>query len=139
MRQCPRISPIIPVARLAHQPPTGGAEEEHVKARRQRADARPMRRDRGSRRVLCLGIAIANVWGVWALLYETTGFPGLNYLAFGFVSLPVGAALFVASLIGYMRARARGCTTTDAVTAMLISAGVAVVPLAALVEFADYS
>jgi hypothetical protein len=33
----------------------------------------------------------------------------------------------------------KGRTTTDAVTAMLISVGIAVVPLAALVEFADYS
>ena len=73
------------------------------------------------------------------MLYETTGFPGLNYLAFGFVSLPVGAALFLAGLVGYRRARVRGCMTSDAVTAMLISVGIAVVPLAALFEFADYS
>ena len=98
-----------------------------------------MNSDPGSRRVLYVGLGIASLWGVWALLYETTGFPGVNYLAFGFVSLPVGAALFVASLIGYTRARAQGRTTTDAVTAMLISVGIAVVPLAALFQFADYS
>jgi hypothetical protein len=88
---------------------------------------------------LYVTVAVACLWGVWALFYETTGFPGLNYLAFGFVSLPVGAALFVAGLVGYRHARAHGCTTSDAVTAMLISVGIAVVPLAALMEFADYS
>lgn len=98
-----------------------------------------MERDPASRRVLYVTVALAGLWGIWALLYETTGFPGLNYLAFGFVSLPVGAALLFAGLVGYGRARAHGCTTSDAVIAMLISVGIAVVPLAALMEFADYS
>jgi hypothetical protein len=98
-----------------------------------------MERDSGSRRVLYVALAVAILWGVWCLLYETTGFPGLNYLAFGFVSLPVGAALFIAGLIRYTRARTQGRMTSDAVTAMLVSVGIAVVPLAALVEFADYS
>jgi hypothetical protein len=98
-----------------------------------------MERDPGSRRVLYVALAVAILWGVWCLVYETTGFPGLNYLAFGFVSLPVGAALFIPALIGYMRAHAQGRMTSDAVTAMLVSVGIAVVPLAALVEFADYS
>jgi hypothetical protein len=98
-----------------------------------------MKPDPGSRRFLYVLVAIASLWSAWALVYETTGFPGLNYLAFGFVSLPVGAAFFVASLVGYMRARAQGRTTTDALTAMLISAGIALVPLAALLELADYS
>jgi hypothetical protein len=98
-----------------------------------------MERDSGSRRVLYVALAVAILWGVWCVVYETTGFPGLNYLAFGFVSLPVGAALFIAGSIRYARARAHGRTTSDAVTAMLVSVGIAVVPLAALVEFADYS
>jgi len=84
-----------------------------------------------------LGVGI--LWGVWGLVYEASGFPGLNYLAFGFVSLPVGAALFVAAMIGYRRARAQKCATSDAVTAMLVSAGIAVVPVVALMQFADYS
>ena len=98
-----------------------------------------MERDSGSRRVLYVALAVAILWGVWCLVYETTGFPGLNYLAFGFVSLPVGATLLIAGFIGYKRARAQGHTTSDAVTAMLVSVGIAVVPLVALVEFADYS
>jgi hypothetical protein len=98
-----------------------------------------MERDSGSRRVLYVALAVAILWGVWSVVYETTAFPGLNYLAFGFVSLPVGAALFIAGSIGYTRARAQGRRTSDAVTAMLVSVGIAVVPLAALVQFADYS
>ena len=98
-----------------------------------------MKRDPTSRRVLYVTVAVACLWGIWALLYETTGFPGVNYQAFGFVSLPVGAALFLAGLVGYWRARVYGCMTSDAVTAMLISVGIAVVPVAALFEFADYS
>jgi hypothetical protein len=98
-----------------------------------------MERDSGSRRVLYVALAIAILWGVWCVVYETTGFPGLNYLAFGFVSLPVGAALFLAGLIGYTRAHGQERRTSDAVTAMLVSVGIAVVPLAALVQFADYS
>jgi hypothetical protein len=98
-----------------------------------------VKRDRASRRVLYVTVALACLWGIWALLYETTGSPGLNYLAFGFVSLPVGAALFVAGLVGYRHARAHGRMTTDAVIAMLISIGIAMVPFVALMEFADYS
>jgi hypothetical protein len=98
-----------------------------------------MKRDSGSRRVLYAALAVAILWGFWGLLYETTGFPGLNYLAFGFVSLPVGGALFIAGSLGYSRARTARCATGDAVAAMFISLGIAFVPLAALVEFADYS
>ena len=98
-----------------------------------------MKRDPVSRRVLYVTVALGCLWGIWALLYETTGFPGLNYLAFGFVSLPVGALLFVAGVVGYRRSRVHGCVTSDAVTAMLISVVIAVVPLFTLFEFADYS
>jgi len=98
-----------------------------------------MKHDPASRRLLYVTVVLACLWGIWALLYETTGFPGLNYLAFGFVSLPVGAALFVAGLVGFRRSRAHACVTSDAVTAMLISVGIAVVPLVELFEFADYS
>jgi hypothetical protein len=98
-----------------------------------------MKSDPPSRRVLYVIVVIACLWGIWALLYETTGFPGVNYGTFGFVSLPVGAALFLASLVGYGRARVHGRMTSDAVTAMLISVGIAVVPLVTLFEFADYS
>jgi ABC-type transport system involved in cytochrome c biogenesis permease subunit len=98
-----------------------------------------MKRDPGSRRVLCVALAVAILWGVWCLLYETTGFPGLNYLAFGFVSLPVGLALFIAGLLSYSRARAERRATGDAVAAMFISVAIVIVPLVALVEFADYS
>jgi hypothetical protein len=96
-------------------------------------------RDPGSRRVLYLALAIALLWGAWCLSYETTGFPGLNYLAFGFVSPIVGATLFAAGLLRYVRARREGGTTGDATIAMLISLGIAVVPFVALLEFADYS
>jgi hypothetical protein len=98
-----------------------------------------VKRDPASRRVLYVTLALACLWGIWALLYETTGFPGLNYLAFGFVSVPVGGALFLAGLVGYRRSRVHGCMTSDAVTVMLISVGIAVVPLVTLFELADYS
>jgi hypothetical protein len=98
-----------------------------------------MKGDSGSRLVLYVALAVAILWGTWCLVYETTGFPGLNYLAFGFVSLPVGATLFTAGFIDCTRARAQGRTTSDAVTAMIVSVGIALVPLTALVEFADYS
>ena len=98
-----------------------------------------MERDPASRRVLYAALALACLWGMWALLYEATGFPGLNYLAFGFISLPVGAALFVAGLVGYRHARVHERMTSDAVIAMLMSIGIGIVPLAALMEFADYS
>jgi hypothetical protein len=98
-----------------------------------------MKRAPTSRRVLYVAVAVASLWTVWALLYEATGFPGLNYLAFGFVSLPLGLALFVASSFGYSRAHTERRGTRDALIAMFISAGIAVVPLAALIEFADYS
>jgi hypothetical protein len=98
-----------------------------------------MTRDPSSRRVLYVTLAVAVVWVVWCLAYAATGFPGLNYLAFGFISLPVGAALFIAGLFGYGRARAQGRATGDAVAAMLVSVGIAVVPVVALLELADYS
>ena len=98
-----------------------------------------MTRDPSSRRVLYVALAVVVVWVAWCLTYKTTGFPGLNYLAFGFVSLPVGAALFIAGLFGYGRARAQGRAAGDAVAAMLISIGIAVVPVVALLELADYS
>jgi len=99
----------------------------------------PMERDSGSRRVLYVALAVGILWGFWCLVYETTGVPGLNPLAFGFVSLPVGAALFLGALVGFRRARAQRRTTSDAVTAMLVSLGIGVVPLVALLQFADYS
>ena len=98
-----------------------------------------MERDSVSRCVLYVAVAVASLWTVWALLYEATGFPGLNYLAFGFVSLPLGLALFVASSFAYSRSRKERRGTRDAIIAMFISAGIAFVPLAALIEFADYS
>ena len=53
-----------------------------------------MERDSVSRRVLyvAVAVAVASLWTVWALLYEATGFPGLNYLAFDFVSPRRGVA-----------------------------------------------
>ena len=98
-----------------------------------------MKRAPASRRVLYVAVVVASLWTVWALSYEATGLPGLNYLAFGYVSLPLGLALFVAGSFGYSRTRTEGRRTSDAVIAMVISAGIAVVPLAALIEFADYS
>jgi hypothetical protein len=52
---------------------------------------------------------------------------------------PVGAVLFIADLFGYGRAHAQGRAISDAVAAMLISVGIAVVPVVALLELADYS
>jgi hypothetical protein len=72
-------------------------------------------------------------------LYEATGFPGLNYLAFGFVSPVVGTTLFVAGFLRYVLAKKEGGSTRDATTAMFISFGIAVVPFVALLQSADYS
>jgi hypothetical protein len=56
-----------------------------------------------------------------------------------YISLAVGAALFIADLFGYGRSRAQGRAIGDAVAAMLISVGIAVVPVVAVLELADYS
>jgi hypothetical protein len=98
-----------------------------------------MSSDPSSRRVLYLALAIALLWGTWGLVYETTGFPGLNYLAFGLVSPIVGASLFVACLFLYVGAKKEGRSTRDATTAMFISVGIAIVPFVALLQSADYS
>jgi ABC-type transport system involved in cytochrome c biogenesis permease subunit len=98
-----------------------------------------MSRDSGSRQVLVLALAVALLWGVWCLSYETTGFPGLNYLAFGFVSPLVGGTLFFAALAQYFRARKERRTTGEAAIAMFISVSIAVVPFVALLQHADYS
>jgi TATA-box binding protein (TBP) (component of TFIID and TFIIIB) len=98
-----------------------------------------MSRDPASRRVLALVLAVALLWGLWGVSYETTGFPGLNYLAFGLVSPIVGATLFVAALILFVGAKKQGRSTRDATTAMFISVGIAVVPFVALLQSADYS
>jgi hypothetical protein len=81
---------------------------------------RTIRRDPWSRGVLVVGLGTLAVWGIWALLFETTRFPPLNYLIFGsFVGLPLGAILLVASLAGYARARVLGYATSDALAAVL--------------------
>jgi len=98
-----------------------------------------MSRDPGSRRVLVLALAIALLWGLWCLMYETTGFPGVNYLAFGLVSPIVGATIFVAGLLQYVRAHKEGRATGDATIAVFVSVGIAVVPFVALLQSADYS
>jgi hypothetical protein len=98
-----------------------------------------MERDPASRRILYVAVALASLWGLWAVVYEATGFPGLNYLAFGFVSLPVGVTLLGAGFLGYIGARKRRRATTDAVAAMFVAVGIAVVPFAALLQLADYS
>lgn len=98
-----------------------------------------MERDHFSRLVFYIALAVAGLWGVWALLYETTGIPGINYLTFGFVSLPVGSTLFAASFICYLRARTERRATSDAVGTMFLAVGIAVVPFVALLQLADYS
>ena len=98
-----------------------------------------IRREPLSRRVLFVGLVVFALWAIWGLLYETTGLPGLNYLSFGFVSLLVGAILFFASLIGYWRASAGGYPKSDALAATIISVATGLMPLIALLEFADYS
>ena len=86
-----------------------------------------------------IAVAVASLWTIWAVVYEATGFPGLNYPAFAFVSPPLGLGLFAASSFGYSRSRTERRGTGEAVIAMFVSAGLAVVPFAALVELADYS
>jgi predicted membrane channel-forming protein YqfA (hemolysin III family) len=98
------------------------------------------RREPLSRGVLYLGFGILLLWLVWAALYEATGLPGIDYLSFGLVSVPVGAVFFSVSLVGYARAVAGDYVRRDALQAMLVSAAVAAVPFIALLELAeDYS
>jgi|SRR5262245_26388872 len=97
------------------------------------------RREPLARRVLIVGLGVLTLWILWAIVYETTGFPGLNYLILGFVSLPCGAVLLFASLIAYRRARVDGFGKTDALGAILLSVVIGVLPLIMLMEFADYS
>jgi len=98
-----------------------------------------VRRKPLARRVLFVTLGVLALWMLWAIVYETTGFPGLNYLIFGFVSLPVGAALLLTSLIAYRRARAEGFGETDALGAILLSVVIGVLPSLVLLNFADYS
>jgi hypothetical protein len=57
------------------------------------------RHDTSARRVSYLCVAVMALWLAWGVLYEATGFPGVDYLSFGLVSLPCGAVLFLASII----------------------------------------
>jgi hypothetical protein len=83
---------------------------------------RAVQRDWWSRGVLYVALGTLSLWGIWALLYETTRYPPLNYLIFGpFVGLPLAAALFVAGVIGYARSRVEDYATSDALGAILAS------------------
>jgi hypothetical protein len=92
-----------------------------------------------ARRVLLVAFGVLALWVLWAIVYETTGLPGVNYLTFGFVSLPVGAVLLVASLIAYHRASVEGFGRADAVGATALSVVIGVLPWIMLLNFADYS
>ena len=100
-----------------------------------------MRRTRRpfARRVLVVTLGVLALWLLWAIVYETTGIPGVNYLTFGFVSLPVGAVLLFASLIALRRARVEGCGQADALWAAVLSIVIGVAPSIMLLNFADYS
>jgi hypothetical protein len=118
------------------------AAHRPVKASWAAVDAHEMqkiRREPLSRCIVIVGLGVLTLWALWALLYETTGLPGLNYLSFGFVSLLLGAILFFASLVGYWRASAGGYPKSDALAAVIISVVTGLLPFIALLEFADYS
>jgi hypothetical protein len=79
------------------------------------------------------------LWLAWGVLYEATGFPGVNYLSFGLVSLPCGAVLFLAS-IAYAHGSPEDHAKADAVAALLGSVAVALVPFVAMLALIeDYS
>jgi hypothetical protein len=97
------------------------------------------RRDPVARRLLFVGLGLLALWTLWAIVYETTGLPGLNYLAFGFVSLPTGLILLLASGIAYRRASVHGFRKTDALGAIAVSVVLGVLPWIMLLNNADYS
>jgi hypothetical protein len=92
-----------------------------------------------ARRVLLVAFGVLALWALWAIVYETTGLPGLNYLTFGLVSLPVGAVLLFTSLIAYHRASVEGFGRADALGAAALSVVIGVLPWVMLLSFADYS
>lgn len=92
-----------------------------------------------ARRVLFLELGVLALWTLWAIVYETTGLPGLNYLSFGLVSLPTGLTLLFVSLIAYRRASVDGFGKPAALGAILVSVVIGVLPLIMLLNSADYS
>jgi hypothetical protein len=96
-------------------------------------------RDPLARRLLFVGLGVLALWTLWAIVYETTGLPGVSYLIFGFVSLPTGLILLLASGIAYRRASVHGFRKTDALGAILVSVVIGVLPWIMLLNFADYS
>ena len=98
------------------------------------------RHDTPARRVFYLCVAVMALWLAWGVLYEATGFPGVNYLSFGLVSLPCGAVLFLASVIAYAHGSQEDHAKADAVAALLGSVAVALVPFVAMLALIeDYS
>jgi hypothetical protein len=91
-----------------------------------------------SRAVAALAAGILVVWGLWALVFVTTGFPKLSYLSFGLISLPLGAVLAVLSLVGLAHAVQTGQRTRSALAALFLSLSVGLVPWIALLTICDH-
>jgi hypothetical protein len=96
-----------------------------------------LKTDAWSRGLVALTVGMLAIWGAWALIYETTGVPGLNYLSFGLISLPIGAILAILSVVGLARTVQTGGSKHRALTALLLSLAVGLVPWIALLTFCD--
>ena len=89
--------------------------------------------DPWSRRLLAVEATTLLLWTAWGVLETLAGPPWLSFIAFGLVSLPVGALLLVLSLVGLAGASQAGRPKRYGVAAAFLSFVIAVLPFATLV------
>jgi hypothetical protein len=90
--------------------------------------------DKWSRRLIAVEATTLIAWAGWGLLETVAGPPWLSFLAFGLVSLPVGAVLLVLSLVGLAGASADGQPKRYGVAAACLSFVIGVLPFVTLLS-----
>jgi hypothetical protein len=90
--------------------------------------------DTWSRRLIAVEVTTLVLWTAWGLLEALAGPPGLTFLSFGLVSLPVGALLLVLSLVGLAGAAQAHQPRRYGVAAACLGCLVAVLPFAMLLS-----
>ena len=90
--------------------------------------------DKWSRRLIAVEATTLVAWTGWGLLETVAGPPRLSFLAFGLVSLPVGAVLLVLSLVGLAGASVDGQPKRYGVAAACLSFVIGVLPFVTLLS-----